>query len=46
MDNVKLFMTKVKKKTLTPVWNESVTLQVNNDCGVIEVVSLAFYRIS
>ncbi|KAL4237453.1 hypothetical protein ACF0H5_002170 [Mactra antiquata] len=33
----KLFSTSVKKKTLSPQWNESVTLQVTEECGMLEI---------
>lgn len=46
MNDVKLFMTKVKKKTLSPVWNETVTLQVNNGCDSIDIVSYSLLTVN
>ncbi|XP_052272099.1 extended synaptotagmin-1-like isoform X2 [Dreissena polymorpha] len=37
MGEEKLFSTSVKKKTLTPMWNESVTLKVPENCGMLEI---------
>ncbi|XP_052767239.1 uncharacterized protein LOC128208010 isoform X2 [Mya arenaria] len=37
MRDTKLFSSSVKKKTLSPMWNESVALQVTEDCGMLEI---------
>lgn len=43
-DDKKLFSTSVKKKTLSPKWNETVTFQVTEDGGMLEIVSLHTYH--
>ncbi|XP_053395877.1 uncharacterized protein LOC123544970 isoform X2 [Mercenaria mercenaria] len=37
MGDTKLFSTSVKKKSLNPKWNESVTLQVTEDSGKLDI---------
>ena len=38
--NERRFVTQVKKKTLAPVWDETVTLELPKDDKTLEIVSI------
>ena len=38
MKETRIFRTGVKKKTLSPTWNESVTFTMSEDSGMLEIV--------
>ena len=46
LKETKIFRTGVKKKTLSPNWNESVTFQMAEDSGMLEIVSFFPYFLS
>ena len=44
LQTTKIFRTGTKKKTLSPNWNESVTFQMSEDSGMLEIVRLDIFN--